>query len=285
MSDVDALATTAAAAWGLPAPRLIRSGMNALFAAGDDVLLRVGIPSFPVSEERQWETLMSSIGVRTPRRLDDMKSKGPLMVSAMERVRSHGEVDFREVGDMVRRIHSLDPSTWPDLSWCGHFPHWQVEHLLRDVRDRIDAAALEGLDACMVKWAGWRDRMREALVVCHGDVHPGNVIQGPDGVVLLDWDLRCMAPIGWDHGPLLQWGERWSNRWGGGPHAYDDFAEGYGSSLRDEWMTQALAAMRMVVATLLRVRAGRTDVAAASEAERRLRYWRGDVNAPLWEPQ
>jgi thiamine kinase-like enzyme len=125
----------------------------------------------------------------------------------------------------------------------------------------------------------------DGLVVCHGDVHPGNVIQGADGPVLLDWDLRCLAPRGWDHGPLLQWSERWTDRWGGGPHAYDEFAAGYGASLRDDWMTQALAAMRMVIATLMRVRAGRTDVVAAAEAERRLRYWRGDPDAPRWEPQ
>jgi hypothetical protein len=41
----------------------------------------------------------------------------------------------------------------------------------------------------------------------------------------------------------------------------------------------------MVIATLMRVRAGRTDVVAAAEAERRLRYWRGDAGAPLWNPQ
>jgi aminoglycoside phosphotransferase (APT) family kinase protein len=285
MSDAATLAAAAATEWGLPAPVLERKGMNSLFTAGDDVLLRVGVPSFAVSEEREWEALVTSVGVRIPRRLNDMKGRGPLVVTAIERVHSHGEVDFREVGAMIHRLHSVDALAAPDLPWCGHFPHWQVEHLLGDVRDRIDAAALAGIDACVKKWAGWRDQLREQLVVCHGDVHPGNVIQGADGPVLLDWDLRCMAPAGWDHGPLLQWGERWSNRWGGGPQAYDDFAEGYGRSLRDEWMTRALADLRMVVATLLRMRAGRTDSAAAAEAERRLQFWRGDPDAPLWEPQ
>jgi hypothetical protein len=43
--------------------------------------------------------------------------------------------------------------------------------------------------------------------------------------------------------------------------------------------------MRNVVATLMRVRAGRTDPAAAAEAQRRLRYWRGDTDAPQWTAQ
>ncbi len=285
MSDPAAVAASAAARWGLPAPVLVRAGMNALFAAGDDTMLRVGRAGYPLEAERHWESLVSSVGVRIPRRLHDMNDGEGVTVVAMERVRSTGPVDFRSVGAMVRRLHDLDAAAVPELPWCGDFPHWHVDVLLADVRDRIDAPALHGIEACVAAWPGWYDRMREDLVVCHGDVHPGNVIQGADGPVLLDWDLRCRAPRGWDHGPLLQWSERWTDRWGGGPHTYDEFAEGYGSSLRDDWMTQALAAMRMVIATVMRVRAGRTDVVAAAEAERRLRYWRGDPDAPRWEPQ
>ena len=47
-----------------------------------------------------------------------------------------------------------------------------------------------------------------------------------DGPVLLDWDLLCLGPPGWDHAMLLRlprWG--WPARW------YDDFAAGYGRSL------------------------------------------------------
>ena len=285
MSDPVALASAAAHAWGLPDPVLLRNGMNTLFIAGDEVVLRVGRPSAPVAAERAWAALMSSISVRIPRLLDDMNAGDGVVVTAVERIHPCGDVDWRAVGAMVRRLHSLPADAVDGLPWCGDFPHWQVDSLLADLRDDIDEAALAGLDACLVRWSGWRDQMRDHLVACHGDIHPGNVMQSADGPVLIDWDLRCLAPAGWDHGPMLQWSERWTDRWGGGPHAYDHFAEGYGRSLRDDWMTGALAAMRMVIATLMRVRAGRTDVVAAAEAERRLRYWRGDPNAPLWTPQ
>jgi hypothetical protein len=35
----------------------------------------------------------------------------------------------------------------------------------------------------------------------------------------------------------------------------------------------------------MRVRAGRADPVAKAEADRRLRYWRGDPDAPTWQAQ
>ena len=99
--------------------------------------------------------------------------------------------------------------------------------------------------------------------------------------MLLDWDLVCWGPPAWDHAPLLTWAQRW----GGDPSVYPSFAEGYGSSLRDDPLGESLAVLRNVAATLMRVRAGRSDRAAADEAERRLRYWRGDPAAPQWRAQ
>jgi Ser/Thr protein kinase RdoA (MazF antagonist) len=285
MSDPTSMAVAAARQWGLPDPVLIRTGMNSLFAAGPEAVLRVGRPAFRIDTERAWMELMASAGVRVPRLLHNMDGEDGVSVVAIERIHPVGEIDWRATGAMVRRLHAIDPESVPGLPWAGRFAHWQIDPLLEDVRANIDPAALAGIEEFMARWSGWQVRLRDDLVVCHGDVHPGNVMQSADGPVLIDWDLRCMAPAGWDHGPMLQWFDRWTNRWGGGPLAYDEFAEGYGTSLRGEWMTEALAAMRMVVATLMRVRAGRTDVVAAAEAERRLRFWRGDPNAPLWDPQ
>jgi Ser/Thr protein kinase RdoA (MazF antagonist) len=118
-------------------------------------------------------------------------------------------------------------------------------------------------------------------VICHGDVHPGNVIQSADGPVLLDWDLLCRGPAAWDHAPLMTW----THRWGGDAGIYESFAEGYGVSLRGDPLAEALAELRLVAATLMRVRAARQNPAAAAEAELRLRYWRGEPDAPQWHPQ
>ena len=112
-----------------------------------------------------------------------------------------------------------------------------------------------------------------ALLVCHGDVHPGNVIQSADGPVLLDWDLLCAGPAAWDHAPLMTWTERW----GGEAGIYERSPQGYGRSFT----------RRSVGRGDRRTSSGRGNVdasarrskpipAAAEEAELRLRYWRGE---------
>jgi hypothetical protein len=65
---------------------------------------------------------------------------------------------------------------------------------------------------------------------------------------------------------------------------YDAFSDGYGLDLRGDPAAEAFAELRLVTATLMRVRAGITDPTAAAEAERRLRWWRSDPDAPLWQP-
>jgi len=115
-------------------------------------------------------------------------------------------------------------------------------------------------------------------VLCHGDVHPYNVIASSSGPVLIDWDLLCIGPPGWDHAPLRSMIERWDAR----PEWYQRFAEGYGADLSTEPVTEALTTLRLVAATLMRVKAGRDDPAAGNEAHRRLRYWRGETDAPRW---
>lgn len=286
MSDPSpaSLAAAVAAAAGLPEPEPIRHGMSSLFACGDEAMVRVAPSVFGAEAESAWHRHVVALGVRVPRWLRPVEQHGGLVVTVIERIHPTGEADWTEVGSMVRRLHDA-PSPVP-LPWCGDFAHWQVASVLAEVRDAIDDVALTAIEGCLRRHEGWQAAMRSApAVACHGDVHPGNVMAGPDGSVLIDWDMRCTGPAAWDHGPLVQWGERWSTRWGGGPTAYAEFAAGYGRSFADDPLGRSLADLRMVIATLMRVRAARTDPSAAEEAERRLRFWRGDPDAPRWEPQ
>ncbi len=282
MSDPYEVARAAADAWGLPAPTHLRTGMSSLFSCGEKVVLRVARNGYGASAEHTFLEAMASAGVRTPRLVRDVVDVGDgVLVSAIERVEPEGDIDWRAVGEMVRLVHSLDAAVTSPLPWCLDFPHWDIEAGLADIASAIDHDALAGLRSAVDRWPDWRNALAAASrVLSHGDVHPGNVVPTAAGPVLLDWDLRCMAPAGWDHAALLTW----STRWNGTAGMYEAFADGYGVSLRGEPAAECLAELRLVVATIMRVKAGRTNPEAAVEAERRLRYWRGDVEAPRWTP-
>lgn len=276
-----AAAQEAARHWGLPEPVAIRTGMNALFSAGDEVVLRVGCPSADAGAAVWLAGWLGRQGLRVPRFVrPDAVVCGERAVFAVAREHELGPIDWAEVGGMVARLHTLDPAEvegrYP-TPWCGSFPWWDFEALLSDVGPSLDARARDGIDRALERHGGWAAQV-DRPVLCHGDVHPGNVIQTDAGPVLLDWDLLCLGPAAWDHAPLMTWAERW----GGAPGTYEAFAAGYGRSMRGDPVGEALAELRLLAATLMRVRAGRSDRSAAEEAERRLQYWRGAPDAPTW---
>jgi Ser/Thr protein kinase RdoA (MazF antagonist) len=213
---------------------------------------------------------------------DEAVRDGDLAVTAWERlVPVAAEPDWRAVGEMVKGVHALGPEDLPTAYPlpCGEdFPWWQFDELLTDVGGLLDASARRGIEDTLDRHGGWAANVER--VVCHGDVHPGNVLATSAGTVLLDWDLLCFAPPAWDHAAMLTW----ASRWGGPPRWYEQFAAGYGRSMTQDPAAVSLAELRLVAATLMRLRAGRDNPSAMPEAQRRLAYWRGDLVAPMWTP-
>lgn len=278
------VATEAARRWGLSEPVLLRVGMNALFSCGEDVVLRVGRISGDASAGPWLATHLLRHGLRVPQPLPFTPwSCAGLTVFAQRREHEVGPVDWEEVGEMVAMLHLFDASAIAahhPLPRAAGFPWWDFERLLVDVDDLLDTKSRAVLVAAVARHGEWH-RRGATEVVCHGDVHPGNVLQSASGAVLLDWDLLCRAPKAWDHAPLITWSERW----GGEPGVYHRFAAGYGTSFDSDELGRGLAELRLVAATLMRLRAGRTDPAAAEEAQRRLQWWRGERDAPMWSAQ
>ena len=277
-------ARRAAEQWGLDEPRFLRAGMNALFSCGEEVVLRVGRVTADPGAASWLAAHLVAAGLRVPRPLGLPALRcGELTVLAQVRERSVGAVDWVEIGAMVARLHRLDAEEirahHPLPRGLG-FPWWDFPRLLAEVDDLLDPQSRTALRRAVDVHGSWPS-LGVAEVVCHGDVHPGNVMQTDDGAVLLDWDLLCLAPPAWDHAPLMSWAERW----GGEPGVYARFAEGYGRSLRADDLAESLALLRLVAATLMRLRAGRSDPGAAAEAALRLRWWRGDPEAPMWTAQ
>ena len=279
----EAAAHAAAEYWGLADPQLLRVGMNAIFTA-DDVVLRVSTPSVSAMASLDVAAFLAGEGIRVPRPLrDDVVAVDGCSVTCWERIRSSGAaIDWRRVGAMVRTLQSLDPSSLPEfvpLPSPTALPWWDFDSMLALVGGALDDDARVGVERVIERHRGW-DAFRER-VVCHGDVHPGNVMMDADGAVLLDWDLLCLAPPGWDHAMMLTW----ASRWGGDVDAYPAFAAGFGRTMVDDEDAIAFAELRLVAATLLRVRASMADPSARMEAELRLRFWRGDTDAPEWTAQ
>ena len=278
-------ATTAASVWGLAEPMLLRRGMNAIYAC-DSEIVRVGHATAPAAASHQLAEVLTAHGVpvAAPVAGHTMDIDG-LAVTGWERIREVDlATDWEAVGDAVARIHAIERSEVPDaypLPSPTTFPWWDFDAVLGGVADRIDAAALTGLRRAIQAGRSWRNDVGCRAVVCHGDVHPGNVLMAAAGPVLIDFDLLCLAAPAWDHAMLTTYAERW----GGDAGAYPAFARGYGRSLAGDELTATIASLRDVAATLMRVRAGMTDEAARTEAERRLRFWRGDPGAPAWHAQ
>jgi len=274
------LAAAAARHWQRPAPRLLRVGMSALYECGDVVLRvrRVGVPT--AGRSMELAELLTARGIRVPLPArDDVVADGEFAATAWHRlVPTDDEPDWREAGRMVAEVHAIDPRSLPrgqPLPPCESFPWWHFDERLAEVDGALDAAARAGLAEVIDRHAGWTEGLER--VVCHGDVHPGNVMMTAEGVTLLDWDMLCAGPPAWDHAMLMR-----LDRWGWPPRWYDEFAAGYGHSLAGESTAEALADLRLVAATLMRLRAALSDPSAMPEAQLRLAYWRGEPDAPVW---
>jgi Ser/Thr protein kinase RdoA (MazF antagonist) len=282
------LAGLAARRHGIEDPvRRVRASVNHVFRAGD-VVVRVAAASADVTSQVALARWLIAEGFRVPAPLADALVVEGAWVSLWEYVDADRSrpIDYEQLGALVARLHRIAPARLQDvvaLAFCGD-PAWlEVEQnlALAEAADIVGADGLAVLRRECIARRGWQDRARqEPLVVCHGDLHPQNVLMRGDEVVIIDWDAICVGPRAWDHAPLMTW----ADRWGGAPGSYPDFARGYGADLRESSLARELAALRLLAPTInMIVNAGR-DPSYAAEARARMRYWLGDPAAPMWTP-
>ena len=281
------LAARVAADERLAQPVLLNLGMNAIYRCGD-LVLRIAHLNGPAASAYALADVLLDAGVRVPRpaetRLVAVDDESDLTVTAWEYVEpTLAATDWHTVGRMVRLVrdvvHDRVPADYP-VPLCTSYPWWRFDDVLADVGDDIDPDARAGLQQAIQEHSGWIEASGgpEQWVLCHGDVHTSNVIPTAEGPVVIDWDLLCLGPPGWDHAPLCSMIARWGAR----PEWYTAFRAGYGEDLSRDRVTRSLTVLRLVAATLMRVRAARLDQAVVGEAQRRLQYWRGDADAPAW---
>ncbi|WP_327116907.1 aminoglycoside phosphotransferase family protein [Nocardia sp. NBC_01730] len=108
--------------------------------------------------------------------------------------------DGRDLGRILRKFHSLNP---PDME----LPVWNP---LKGIRQRIDQQEiLTGYDyryLLRICDEVEEDLSRVEYFMPHGPIHgdgfAGNLISGPDGVVICDFDSTALGPREWDLTPL-----------------------------------------------------------------------------------
>lgn len=272
----------------LSAVELLRSGINDVYAV-DDLVIRLAPPDADVERQTKAAEMLAREGLAIPALVDSgIVEDRPF--TAWERVEADPSavVDFRQLGAAINRLHHIDPAAVADeltLPWCDEASWLDLDANL-DIAEAADVVPLADIEILRGRWhelRSWGDRCRAAgrAVVCHGDVHPQNMIMRHGQPVVIDWDTICLGPPQWDHAALLTWSERW----GGETSAYPDFAAGYGISFAGDHLANDLARLRLLAPTVHLIVKGADSARHAAEARRRIAYWRGDTTATTWTPQ
>lgn len=267
-------------------PELLRAGDNFVFRAGDAVL-RVARAGVDVSGQVALARWLSDQGVPVLCPIGDPIEIDDVTVTVWDFIDSGMPIDYRQLGNAIATLHQLEPDSLPAhiaLPWFAAASWLDLDTNLETASEAgvVRADDISLLRAAAAELAGWQEDARDhELVVCHGDVHPQNVLMRGGELVVIDWDNICLGPVAWDHAALLTWAERW----GGASGVYDAFAVGYGIDLRTSSLAQTLARVRLLAPTINMIVMGAQSASHAAEAQVRMRYWRGEPSPPKWAPQ
>jgi Ser/Thr protein kinase RdoA (MazF antagonist) len=174
------LAGLAARRYGIRAPiEPLRAGANYVFRAGE-VVVRVAPRSADLSGQVALARWLVAEGFPVPAPLADPDVIDAAQVSLWQYVPADPRrpIDCEQLGEVVARLHRVAPARLNDvvaLPFCGDTAWLAIDRRLAvaDAAGVVDAPALAALRRASVALRDWQDRARrDALVVCHGDVHP-----------------------------------------------------------------------------------------------------------------
>ncbi|ASR33692.1 aminoglycoside phosphotransferase [Prauserella marina] len=201
---------------------------------------------------------------------------GEHVVTVWERVADTGRrATSAELAALLSQVHALDP---PD-GVGGWAP-------LVDVRARVeDAEELAEHDRrFLLRRCAEVERELVDLEfplppgLVHGDAHPGNVIVGPGGPVLCDFDSACAGPVEWDLTPLAVGMERFGDPSGW----YRELARGYGFDVTAWDGFESLRRARELKLTTSVLPIMRSHPSVRHELHRRLDDLRAGRNHTRW---
>jgi hypothetical protein len=199
--------------------RLPAAGVVVRIAGSETMVQRIS----KVIEVAQWlehhnvPTVRLMPGLEQPLKIDG------LMATIWQEVPRGGPVPTgADLADILSAFHALPPP-------AGELPDWSPMDEIRQRLGEPDGVALEVLsylegqcDQVQAELAGLKFELPRGPI--HGDAFMGNLIAGPDGPVLCDFDSTCIGPREWDLTPLAVGKLRFDYS----GDAYGDLADRYG---------------------------------------------------------
>ncbi|MEU8415370.1 aminoglycoside phosphotransferase family protein [Amycolatopsis japonica] len=180
-----------------------------------------------------------------------------------------------DLAALLRQVHALPP---PEglAEWA---PFAAVRARVSDAEELDEGDRRFLLERCAEVEAALADLdfpLPRGLV--HGDAHTGNVIPGPDGPVLCDFDSSCVGPPEWDLTPLAVGHERF----GDPPARYRVFAQRYGFDVTTWSGFPVLRAIRELKLTTSVLPILRSHPSVRDELRKRLNDLRNGRTGARW---
>ncbi|MEU4669811.1 aminoglycoside phosphotransferase family protein [Amycolatopsis sp. NPDC023774] len=203
-------------------------------------------------------------------------SAGSHLVTVWHEVPSVGPAPTpADLAGLLRRVHALPP---PEglAEWA---PFDAVRARVSDAEELSDGDREFLLERCAAVAAQLAElEFPLARGFVHGDAYPGNVIPGPGGPVLCDFDSSCVGPPEWDLTPLAVGRERF----GDAPGGYQEFCRAYGFDVTAWRGFSVLRAVRELKLTTSVLPILRSNPQVRSELHRRLDDLRHGRTAARW---
>ena len=175
--------------------RLATGSRSAVFEVGADAVAKVPLTSTPDSwilEEARYADAVCAVGAPVPRLLGIELLDGR-QVSIYERIRGGSMWEHLRDEPSAVAAHAATLAHLHATLFALSPPPVVLPRLVDRLTSKIRAAAArQGVELLSALDEVPDDRR---IVVCHGDLHPGNVILAASGPVVIDWfDASCGSP-------------------------------------------------------------------------------------------
>ncbi len=144
-----------------------------------------------------------------------------------------------DLAEPLRRLHCLDPQALSAVSKLDPFGAIANSLTRRTVLNPHDLGFLRAYSEQLADDYATLDFERPSSLI-HGDAHHSNMLVGPDGPVLADWESAHLGPPEWDLATVAVHCRRFDHP----PDEYKEFAKIYGRDICDWPGYQTLAAVR-----------------------------------------